>query len=155
MRSKMGAKAPLRIKMPIVSKTYYLLCFSYILLVPETFKNGFLPSQFPFQLLSPPFGHHGLLKKRLGCHLQAINTKKCQKWSPKRAPILGPFLDILPLFAVPGALGSQNGSQGLPQEPPGPLQMARTTQEPYPVPPMSHIHGLRTGGSPRDSGASA
>ena len=122
MHPKMDAMAPLRIKMPIVSKTCYLQCFSYILLVPETFKNGFLPSQFPFQLLSPPFGHHGLLKKRLGCHLQAINTKKCRKWGPKRAPILGPFLDILPLCAVPGALGSQNGSQGSPQEPPGPLQ---------------------------------
>ena len=126
MHPKMGAMAPLRIKMPIVSKTYYLLCFSYILLVPETFKNWFWPSQFPLQLLSPPFGHHGLLKKRLGCHLQAINTKKCRKWGPKwgpkRAPILGPFLDILPLFAVPGALGGQSGSQGSPQGPPGPLQ---------------------------------
>ena len=48
--------------------------------------------------------------------------KKGRKWSPKRAPTLGPFLDILPLFAVPGALGGQNGSQGSPQEPPGPLQ---------------------------------
>ena len=122
MHPKMGAIAPPRIKMPIVSKTYYLLCFSYILVMPETFTNWFLPSQFPLQLLSPPFGHQGILKKRLGCHLQAINAKKCRKWSPKRAPMLGPFLDILPLFAVPGALGSQNGSQGSPQEPPGPLQ---------------------------------
>ena len=120
MHPKMGAIAPPRIKMLIVSKTYYLLCFSYKKVVPETFKNWFLPSQFPLQLLSPPFGHQGILKKRLGCHLQAINTKKCRKWSPKRAPKLGPFLDILPLFAVPGALGSQNGSQGSPKSPQGP-----------------------------------
>ena len=100
-----------------LQETYYLLCFSYILVVPETFKNWFLPSQFPLQLLSPPFGHQGILKKRLGCHLQAINAKKCRKWSPKRAPMLGPFLDILPLCAVPGALGSQNGSQGSPKSP--------------------------------------
>ena len=72
MHPKMGAIAPPRIKMPIVSKTYYLLCFSYILVVPETFKNWFWPSQFPLQLLSPPFGHQGILKKRLGCHLEAI-----------------------------------------------------------------------------------
>ena len=72
MQSKMGTIAIPRIKMPIVSKTYYLLCFSYILVVPETFKNCFLPSQFPLRLLSPPFGHQGILKKRLGCHLEAI-----------------------------------------------------------------------------------
>ena len=86
MHPKMGAIAPSRIKMPIVSKTYYLLCFSYILVVPETFKHWFSPSQFPLQLLSPPFGHQGILKKRLGCHLQAINTKKCRKWSPQGNP---------------------------------------------------------------------
>ena len=86
MHPKMGAIAIPRLKMPIVSKTYYLLRFSYILVVPETFKNWFLPSQFPLQLLSPPFGHQGILKKRLGCHLQAMNTKKCRKWSPQGHP---------------------------------------------------------------------
>ena len=72
MHPKMGAIAIPRIKMPIVSKTYYLQCFSYILVVPETFKNCFLPSQFPLRLLSPPFCRQGILKKRLGCHLEAI-----------------------------------------------------------------------------------
>ena len=62
MHPKMDAIAPPRIKLPIVSKTHYLLCFSYILVVPETFKNWFWPSQFPLQLLSPPFGHQGILK---------------------------------------------------------------------------------------------
>ena len=72
MHPKTGPITLPQIKMPIVSKTFYLLCFNYILVVPETFKNWFLPSQFPLQLLSPPFGHQGILKKRLGCHLQAI-----------------------------------------------------------------------------------
>ena len=44
------------------------------------------------------------------------------KMDPKWAPMLGPFFAILPLFAVQGTLGSQNGSQGLPQEPSGPVQ---------------------------------
>ena len=86
MHPKIGAIAPPRIKMPVVSKTYYLLCFSYILVVAETFKNWFWPSQFPLQLLSPPFGHQGILKKRLGCHLQAINTKKGRKWGQTGHP---------------------------------------------------------------------
>ena len=41
MHPKMGAIAPPRIKMPIVSKTYYLLCFSYIWWCPKPSKIGF------------------------------------------------------------------------------------------------------------------
>ena len=67
----------------------------------------------------PPAGNP---QKAFGVPSSSHKYKKMSKVEPTRAPMLGPCLVILPLFAVPGALGSQNGSQGSPQEPPGPLQ---------------------------------
>ena len=46
----------------------------------------------------------------------------CRKWTPKWEPGRGHFLVIWLLFSVPDGLGSPNGSQGLPQEPPRPVQ---------------------------------
>ena len=65
MHPKTGPTTLPQIKMPIVSKTHYLLCFNHILMVPRAFKICFFPSQFPPRLLWPPFGHQGDLKKRL------------------------------------------------------------------------------------------
>ena len=60
MHPKMGAIAIARIKMPIVSKTCYLLCFNRILMVPRAFKICFcsLPIPAPVALATfwPPGG---------------------------------------------------------------------------------------------------
>ena len=67
-----------------------------------------------------------------GSH-QNGNSKKGRKKTPKKhenyrkltlkwKPRGGTFLAIWLLFSVPGGLGSQNDSQGLSQEPPGPVQ---------------------------------
>ena len=72
MHPKTGPNTPPHIKMPIVSKTHYLLCFNYILEAPRAFKICFFPSQFLPRLLWPPFGYQGDLKKHLRYHLAAL-----------------------------------------------------------------------------------
>ena len=47
---------------------------------------------------------------------------KNRKWTPKWRPRGGHFLVIWLLFSVPGGLGSQNGFQGLAQQPLGSAQ---------------------------------
>ena len=50
------------------------------------------------------------------------NNGTYRKWNRKWEPKRGYFLFIWLLFSVPDSLGSPNGSQGLPQEPPRPVQ---------------------------------
>jgi len=74
--SKMDTKTcPKRLperKTQNVSKSYYLMCFKHILVLPSTLKMWlFLPKSCPW-LPWPPGGHPGVLNKPLGWHLQAI-----------------------------------------------------------------------------------
>ena len=95
--TKMCPKRPPERKTQNVSKPYYLLCFSHILVLPSASKRCLFSSKILPSLPWPSFGHQGVLNKPLGWHLQAIlwilgpslvskGLPRVSKKSPKNHP---------------------------------------------------------------------
>ena len=72
MDTKTCPQRPPERKTQNVSKSYYLLCFKHILVLPSALKMCLFSSKILPWLPWPPFGHPGVLNKPLGWHLQAI-----------------------------------------------------------------------------------
>ena len=72
MDTKTCPQKPPERKTQNVSKSYYLLCFKHILVLPSALKMCLFSSKILPWLPWPPFGHPGVLHKPLGWHLQAI-----------------------------------------------------------------------------------
>jgi len=86
---------------------------------------NFGPFWLPFWLQNPSkigsgSDQNGNSKTR--CKKVSTNPKKIQKVGLQMGAQKWTLFAAWPLFAVPGGLGTQNDSQGLPQEPLGPVQ---------------------------------
>ena len=85
--------------------------------MPKTYQNPPQIGPGGHQNGDSKKGHKKTLKKH----------RNYRKWTPKWKPRGDSFLAIWLLFSVPGGLGSQNDSQSLSQEPPGPVQALIST----------------------------